>query len=54
MEEVIIEGLEEKDFNTLKIILETYNTSLTGPVSFKEIQDLYLKVQQIVNYLKSE
>jgi hypothetical protein len=52
MKEVVVEGLEEKDFVILERILKTYKVSLSDDISFEEIRNLHSKVEQIVSYLE--
>jgi hypothetical protein len=52
MDEVIVEGLEPKDFIILEEILRSYKVSLNDTISFSEIIDLHNKIKQIIDYLK--
>lgn len=52
MEEIIVEGLQESDFILLENILRTYKLSLGSEISFQEITDLYIKINQIVKHLE--
>jgi len=52
MEELIVEGLQESDFILLEQILRTYNVSIGSEISFQEITDLYIKINQIVKHLE--
>jgi hypothetical protein len=54
MNEVIIEGLDESDFITLKCILETYPITLNSSVSVEQIKALHKKVADVVAYLEGE
>lgn len=52
MNEVIVEGLEPKDFVTLEKILKSYKVSIDGDVSYDDIIDIYNKVKQVIDYLE--
>jgi hypothetical protein len=52
MEDIIVEGLQESDFILLEQILRNYSVSIGSSVSFQEITDLYIKINQIVKQLE--
>ncbi len=52
MNEVIVEGLEPKDFIILEKILRTYKISIDSDISFDSLLDLHNKVQQVIDYLE--
>ena len=54
MNELVVEGLEVEDFTVLKKILETYSVTLNGPVTFRDVENLHIKIKQIVDYLETE
>jgi hypothetical protein len=52
MNEVIVEGLEPKDFIILEKILKSYKVSIDSEVTFADINDLHSKVKQVIDYLE--
>ena len=54
MNELIVEGIEIEDFLLIKKILETYKVSINSEISFKEVQNLYNKIIDIVTYLEDK
>ena len=54
MEELIVDGITPEDFDTLKLILETYPVSINGDITYEKVFTLHSKVSQIVEALRSE
>lgn len=52
MEEVIVEGLNPKDFIVLEQILRTYKVSLDSNILYADIVELHNKIKQIIDYLE--
>lgn len=52
MNEIIIEGLEPKDFDLLEKILKTYLITLESKISYNDLLNLYNKIKQIQDHLK--
>lgn len=52
MKEVIVEGLEAEDFVVLEKIIRSYKVSIDDLISFQEVQDIYTKVKQVLDYLQ--
>jgi len=54
MKEIVVEGLDEYDFILLKKIIETYPITVSGDVTYNEVEDIYTKVTHILNYLDND
>ena len=52
MEEVIVEGLEPGDIVVLERIIKNFKVSIDDNISFEEVQQVYNKVKQILDYLQ--
>lgn len=52
MKELIVEGLEPKDFDILEKILKTYPLTLESEVTYEELCSLYDKIRQVQDHLK--
>ena len=52
MNELIVEGLEPKDFDLLVKILKTYSITIGGEISYEDVKILYDKIKQVQDHLK--
>lgn len=52
MDEVIVEGLEPKDFDILEKILKTYPLTLESEVTYNELYSVYHKIKQVQDHIK--
>lgn len=52
MNELIVEGLETKDFVLLEKILKSYKVSIDSEVTINEIVEIHNKVKQVLDYLQ--
>lgn len=52
MKELIVEGLEPKDFDILEKILRTYSITIGGEVSYEDVKVLYDKIRQVQDHLR--
>ena len=52
MNELIVEGLEPKDFDILEKILKTHPLTLESEVTYEELRSLYDKIRQVQDHLK--
>lgn len=52
MDELVVEGLTPEDFKLVQAILKSYKVSLCDTISFEDVNNLYSKISEIVNYLE--
>jgi len=52
MNELIVEGLEPKDFDILEKILKTYPLTLESEVTYEDLRSLHDKIRQVQDHLK--
>jgi hypothetical protein len=54
MDDITIDNVTELDFNLILEILQSLTVSVTDRVKFEQYNRLYLKIQNIVDTIKSQ